>query len=75
MALDPSTHLDWICILDLPLPSCVILTDYLNPPNFREQQPTPVFLPREFHGQRSLEGYSPWEHKESDTTLSVCTVL
>ena len=27
-----------------------------------------VFLPGEFHGQRSLEGYSPWGHKESDTT-------
>ena len=24
---------------------------------------TPVFLLREFHGQRSLEGYSPWGHK------------
>ena len=23
-------------------------------------QPTPVFLPGEFHGQRSLAGYSPW---------------
>ena len=31
-------------------------------------QPTPVFLPGEFHGQRSLEGYSPWGHKELDTT-------
>ena len=31
-------------------------------------QPVPVFLPRKFHGQRSLEGYSPWGHKESDTT-------
>ena len=29
---------------------------------------TPVFLPGEFHGQRSLAGYSPWGHKESDTT-------
>ena len=28
----------------------------------------PVFLPGEFHGQRSLAGYSPWDHKESDTT-------
>ena len=28
--------------------------------------PTPVFLPGESHGQRSLEGYSPWDHKESD---------
>ena len=27
-------------------------------------QPTPVFLPGESHGQRSLEGYSPWGHKE-----------
>ena len=26
----------------------------------------PVFLPREFHEQRSLEGYSPWSHKQSD---------
>ena len=29
---------------------------------------TPVFLPGEFHGQRSLVGYSPWGHKESDMT-------
>ena len=29
-------------------------------------QPTPVFLPGEFHGQRSLAGYSPWGRKESD---------
>ena len=27
-----------------------------------------VFLPGEFHGQRSLVGYSPWGHKESDMT-------
>ena len=26
----------------------------------REWQPTPVFLPEESHGQRSLVGYSPW---------------
>ena len=31
-------------------------------------QPTPVFLPRGSHGQRSLVGYSPWGGKESDTT-------
>ena len=31
-------------------------------------QPTPVFLPVESHGQRSLVGYSPRSHKESDTT-------
>ena len=34
----------------------------------RKWQPTPVFLPGEFHGQRSLVGYSPWGRKESDTT-------
>ena len=31
-------------------------------------QPTPVFLPGEFHGQRSLAGESPWGRKESDLT-------
>ena len=34
----------------------------------RRWQTTPVFLPEEFHGQRSLVGYSPWGHKESDMT-------
>ena len=34
----------------------------------RKWQPTPVFFPGEFHGQRSLVGYSPWGRKESDTT-------
>ena len=31
-------------------------------PRRRKWQSTPVFLPREFHGQRSLVGYSPWDH-------------
>ena len=34
----------------------------------RAWQPTPVFLLGESHGRRSLEGYSPGGHKESDTT-------
>ena len=34
----------------------------------REWLPTPVFLPGEFHGQRSLEGYSPRGHKGLDMT-------
>ena len=34
----------------------------------RQWQPTPVFLPGKFHGQRSLGGYSPWDCKESDMT-------
>ena len=32
----------------------------------RKQQPTPVFLPGESHGQWSLAGCSPWGCKESD---------
>ena len=32
----------------------------------KEWQPTSVFLPGEFHGERSLAGYSPWGCKESD---------
>ena len=34
----------------------------------RKWQPTPVFLPGKFHGQRSLVDHSPWGHKESDMT-------
>ena len=41
----------------------------------RAWQPTPVFLPGEFHGQRSLVGYSPWGHKELDTTTFSKTKL
>ena len=47
----------------------------------REWQPTPVSLPGESHGQRSLAGYSPWGRTELNTTehaymckqlLSIC---
>ena len=34
----------------------------------RAWQPTPVFLPKESHKQRSLACYSPWGHKEPDMT-------
>ena len=34
----------------------------------RKWQPTPVFLPGESHGRRSLVGSSPWGRKELDTT-------
>ena len=37
-------------------------------PGRREQLPTPVFWPEDFHEQRSLAGYSSWGHKELDTT-------
>ena len=33
----------------------------------KEMAPTPVLLPGESHGQRSLVGCSPWDCKESDT--------
>ena len=39
-----------------------------NIPWRRAWQPTPVFLPGKSHGQGSLAGYSPWGHRESDTT-------
>ena len=39
----------------------------------RKWQPTPIFLPRESHGQRSLVGYRPWGHKESDPTEQLST--
>ena len=37
----------------------------------RKWQPTPVFLPGEFHGQRCLAGYCPWGCKEPDTTEQI----
>jgi len=50
----------------------------LQPPSFlayvicngwrRKWQPTPVFLPGESHGQRSLVGCGPWDHKELGMT-------
>ena len=33
-----------------------------------EMATSPVFLPRKFHGQRSLAVYSPWGHRELDMT-------
>ena len=37
-------------------------------PRRRQGQPTPVFLPGEVNGQRSLAGYSPWACKGLDMT-------
>ena len=45
-----------------------VLQAYRDIPWIKKWQPTPVFLPGGFHGQRSLVGCSPWGHKESDTT-------
>ena len=41
---------------------------WVQPLGREEWQPTPVFLPGEFHGQGSHVGYSPWGGKESDMT-------
>ena len=44
----------------------------------RKWQPTPVFLPGQFYGQRSLAGFSPCSYKESGTTerlkTPVCSI-
>ena len=42
--------------------------DYIKHQGRRAWLLTPVFLPGESYGQRSLTGYSPWGHKELDTT-------
>ena len=52
-------------------PACQRRTCMFNPqarkiPWRRKWQPTPVFLPENSCRQRSLVGYSPWGHKESD---------
>ena len=51
-----------------PMHSFVLTSWVQKIPWRREWLPTPVFLPGEFHGQRSLVGYSPWDCKESDMT-------
>ena len=39
----------------------------------KKWQPTPVFLPGESHGQKSLVSYSPWGRKELDTSEVLST--
>ena len=41
---------------------------YLSYVRRRQWHPTPVLLPGKSHGRRSLVGYSPWGHEESDAT-------
>ena len=62
--------LEWGAIAffrDLPDPG-IELSSFTSPAWRRQWHPTPVLLPGESHGQRSLVGYSPWGRKESDTT-------
>ena len=49
-------------------------TDYVYRGPWRKKwQPTPVFLPGESHGQRSLADYSPWGHKQLVLTEQLST--
>ena len=45
-----------------------LLTVKTRPRWRRKWQPTPVFLPGESHGQRSVAGHGPWGRRESDMT-------
>ena len=58
------THI-WTC---LPMQETWIQSLVWEDPWRRKWQPTLVFLPGKSHGQKSLGGYSPWGHKELDTT-------
>ena len=61
------------CEEDIPVGSAVKTLPVSRRPRFdpwvgkipqrRKWQSTPLFLPRESYGQRSLAGYSPWGHK------------
>ena len=42
-------------------------------PGERKGKPLQDFLPGKFHGQRSLEGNSPWGHRESAMTELIHT--
>ena len=52
----PAMQENWVQFLDWE--------DHLE----KGMQPIPVFLRVDFHGQRGLAGYSPWDQKESDKT-------
>ena len=82
------THCLLVEITHLGFPSCAVVKNMPanagdagsipgsgKMPWKRKWQLTPVFLPEESHGQRSLAGYRTWGCKESDTTdrLSLCT--
>ena len=64
----PLSHVGspWMVLYRDPVPIfCMWIFSF----SWREKwEPIPVFLPREFHGQRSLSGCSPWGCKELDMT-------
>ena len=66
--LSPLRHVEspWVVLHRGPMPIfCMWIFSF----SWRKKwQHIPVFLPREFHGQRSLLGFSPWGCKELDMT-------
>ena len=74
VCVNNSSHASWVSsvtptVKNLPAmqKTWVQSQGWEDPPE-KGIQPTAVFLPGAFHGQRSLAGYSPWGHKESDRT-------
>ena len=63
----PQTENRLLCrLLPSAFPAVLALWwPFLTPPWRREWLPTPVFLPGEPHGQRSLAGYSPWSQSQT----------
>ena len=55
-----------ICLPVQDMQETLVLSLGEKDPLEEEMQPTPVFLPGRSHGQRSLVGYSPRGHRESD---------
>ena len=49
---------------------CVCVCIYMYIYMRRAWQPTPIFMPGESHGQRSLVGYNLWYCKETGTQFS-----
>ena len=69
-SLPSCVHMFLICIASLLLKIASSLPFFWagKIPWRREWLPTPVFLPGEFHGWRSLAGCGPWAHKKLETT-------
>ena len=56
--------------------ACKVKNPWVRKTPWRKKwQPTPVFLPGEFQGQRSLASYSPRGHKESEMTLITTIII
>ena len=63
-------HLNWASLVAQRVRSLTVMQEtWVRPLGPEEWQPTPMFLPGDSLGQRSLTGYSPWGHK-SQTPLS-----